>query len=95
MATDAGVRSIPDLRSFGKQVQQMGEKMYGVMTEAQRRMNYVSEGWHDDSNEKFKVRFAQSVQMIKKMSEEFRVYNEYLQKQCDILERYANNHLKL
>ena len=51
MARDAGVRSVPDLRNFGKQLQQMGEQMYNVMTQAQRRMNYVSEGWHDDNNE--------------------------------------------
>ena len=95
MATDAGVKSIPDLRDFGKQLQSKGEEMYAIMTEAQRRMNYVSEGWHDDINDKFKVRFAQSVQVIHKMSEEFRIYNAYLQKQCDILEMYARNKLKL
>ena len=95
MATDAGVRSVPELRDFGKQLQQMGEQMYGVMTQAQRRMNYVSEGWHDDNNEKFKARFAESVQMIKKMSEEFTAYNEYLQRQCDILDQYKGNRLNI
>lgn len=95
MATDAGVRSVPELRDFGKNLQKMGEQMYGVMTQAQRRMNYVSEGWHDDNNEKFKVRFNESVQMIKKMSEEFRQYNEYLQRQCDILDQYKGNRLNI
>jgi hypothetical protein len=95
MATDAGVRSVPELRDFGKNLQKMGEQMYGVMTQAQQRMNYVSEGWHDDNNEKFKVRFAESVQMIKKMSEEFRVYNEFLQRQCDVLDQYKGNHLNI
>ena len=95
MATDAGVRSVPELRDFGKNLQKMGEQMYGVMTQAQQRMNTVSEGWHDDNNEKFKVRFAESVQMIKKMSEEFRVYNEFLQRQCDVLDQYKGNHLNI
>ena len=95
MATDAGVRSVPELREFGKQLQQMGEQMYNVMTQAQRRMNYVSEGWHDDNNEKFKIRFAESVQMIKKMSEEFKVYNEFLQRQCDVLDQYKGNRLNI
>ena len=47
------------------------------------------------NNEKFKVRFNESVQMIKQMSEEFRAYNEYLQRQCDILDQYKGNHLNL
>ena len=95
MAKDAGVRSVPELRDFGRQVQRMGEQMYSVMTQAQRRMNYVSEGWHDDINDKFKVRFNQSVQIIKRMSDEFRQYNEYLQRQCEILDQYKANHLNI
>lgn len=95
MARDAGVRSVPDLRDFGKQVQRMGEQMYNVMTQAQRRMNYVSEGWQDDINDKFKVRFNESVQIIKRMSDEFKQYNEYLQRQCDILEQYKANRLNI
>lgn len=95
MARDAGVRSVPELRDFGKNLQKMGEQMYSVMTQAQRRMNYVSEGWHDDINEKFKVRFNESVQMIKRMSDEFRQYNEYLQRQCDILDQYKGNNLNI
>ncbi len=95
MATDAGVKSVPDLRDFGKNLQKMGEQMYGVMTQAQRRMNYVSEGWNDTNNEKFKARFAESVQMIKKMSEEFSAYNEWLQRECDILDQYTSNALKI
>ena len=93
MARDAGVRSVPELRNFGKQLQQMGEQMYGVMINAQRRMNYVSEGWQDDKNERFKVVFDQSVKMIKKMSDEFARYNDYLQKQCNILDQYKGGNI--
>lgn len=94
MAKDAGVRSVSDLRNFGKQLQQMGENMCNVMLQAQQRMNYVSEGWHDDINDKFKQRFEESVKMIRKMSEEFKQYNEYLKRQCDILDQYKGNTMK-
>ena len=70
MATDAGVKNVSELRTFGKQIQQMGEQMYNVMSQAQRRMNQVCEGWHDDTNDKFKTRFDESVRTIHKMSEE-------------------------
>ncbi len=94
MSRDAGVRSIPELRHFGKQMQQMGEQMYKVMLDAQKRMNYVSQGWQDDINDKFKERFGVSVNHIKKMSDEFTQYNKYIQSQCDILENYNRNNIK-
>lgn len=90
MATDAGVKNVGDLRNFGRQVQQMGEQMYNVMTQAQRRMNQVCEGWHDTNNEKFKVQFDESVRTIYKMSEAFKAYNAYLTKVCDKIEEYKN-----
>lgn len=95
MAQDAGVKSVPALRDFGRQVQQMGEQMYNLMLQAQKRMNYVSEGWRDDQNDRFKVRFDESVQMIKKMSEDFTAYNQYITKACDILEGYKENRLNI
>ena len=95
MAIDAGVKSVPDLRDFGRQVQQMGEQMYDVMQRAQLRMNQVCEGWHDLTNERFKARFDESVRTIKQMSEEFRAYNEFLTRACDILDMYKGNKLNI
>lgn len=95
MATDAGVKNVSELRTFGKQIQQMGEQMYNVMSQAQRRMNQVCEGWHDDTNDKFKTRFDESVRTIHKMSEEFKSYNEFLTRTCDILDQYRNNKLNI
>ena len=93
MATDSGVKNVGDLRNFGRQIQQMGEQMYNVMCQAQRRMNQVCEGWHDDSNEMFKNRFDESVRTIQKMAEEFKAYNAFLTKTCDILDQYKNNRI--
>ena len=95
MATDAGVKNVGDLRNFGKQIQQMGEQMYNVMVQAQRRLNQVSEGWHDDTNEKFKTRFDESVRTIQRMSEEFKTYNAFITRTCDILHQYTSNKLNL
>jgi len=93
MATDAGVRNIGDLRNFGQQLQKMGEQMYTLMQQAQQRLNTVSEGWHDTNNDKFKVRFADSVRTIKKMSDDFTQYNNYIKKTCEILEQYKGNNI--
>ena len=90
MATDAGVRSVNDLREFGRQIQQMGEQMSNVMIQAQRRMNYVCEGWHDDSNDKFKAQFDESVRVVQKMSQQFTEYSQYIKRITDILNSYKN-----
>ena len=95
MAIDAGVKNVSELRTFGKQIQQMGEQMYNVMIQAQRRMNQVCEDWHDATNEKFKTRFDESVRTIHKMSEEFKAYNEFITTACDIIDQYKNNTRKL
>ena len=94
MARDAGVRNIEELREFGKQMQDMGEYMYSVMLEAKNRMAYVSEGWQDDQNEQFKVYFDESVETVRQMSEEFSLYNDYIQQISDQLEEYKGVRLK-
>lgn len=90
MSRDAGARSVAELREFGQQVQQMGEQMYEVMVDARNRMDYVSEGWDDEENEKFKVVFDDSVNLIRQMSETFSSYNRYIQEICARLDDYKS-----
>lgn len=80
MASDAGVRNIEQLAQFGKNIKSLGQNMYATMQNAQQRMNAVCEGWQDKQNEKFREQFNQSVQDIKKMSEQFTEYSNYIAK---------------
>ncbi len=80
MASDAGVRNIEQLAQFGKNIKSLGQNMYTTMQNAQQRMNAVCEGWQDKQNEKFREQFNQSVQDIKKMSEQFTEYSNYIAK---------------
>lgn len=80
MASDAGVKNIEQLAMFGKNIKSLGQNMYSTMQNAQQRMNAVCEGWQDKQNDKFKEQFNKSVQDIKKMSEQFTEYSNYIAK---------------
>lgn len=90
MANDAGVKNIDELAQFGQSVKKLGDNMLAAMQQAQRRMNQVCEGWHDDSNDKFKAQFDESVRVVQKMSQQFTEYSQYIRKITDILNSYKN-----
>lgn len=90
MANDAGVKNIDELAQFGQSVKKLGDNMLSAMQQAQRRMNQVCEGWHDDSNDKFKAQFDESVRVVQKMSQQFTEYSLYIRKITDILNSYKN-----
>ena len=88
MANDAGVKNIDELAQFGQSVKKLGDNMLSAMQQAQRRMNQVCEGWHDDSNDKFKAQFDESVRVVQKMSQQFTEYSQYIKKIIDILNSF-------
>ena len=90
MKQDVGVRNVPELRAFGRELQQLGSEMYEIIIKAQQKLYYVSEGWNDENNEIFKSTFEENVNQIKKMSEEFAEYNNYIQRICAPLDEYTS-----
>ena len=90
MASDAGVRNIEQLAQFGKNIKNLGQNMYQTMQVAQQSMNAVCEGWQDKQNDKFREQFNKSVQDIKRMSEEFTEYSNYIAKITAKLMEYQN-----
>ena len=90
MASDAGVRNIEQLAMFGKNIKVLGQNMYATMQAAQQRMNAVCEGWQDKQNDKFREQFNNSVQDIKRMSEQFTEYSNYIAKITTKLQEYQS-----
>lgn len=90
MASDAGVRNIEQLAMFGKNIKALGQNMYATMQAAQQRMNAVCEGWQDKQNDKFREQFNNSVQDIKRMSEQFTEYSNYIAKITTKLQEYQS-----
>jgi hypothetical protein len=92
---DTGVKNIDELRQFGHSIQLMGEQMMNVMQQAEQRLAAISQNWHDTKNEQFRASFTERVKTIRKMSDDFKEYNQYIKRTCDILDQYKNNTLNL
>ena len=90
MASDAGVKNIEQLALFGKNIKNLRQNMYQTMQTAQQRMNAVCEGWQDKQNDKFREQFNKSVQDVKKMSEQFAEYSNYIAKITAKLQEYQS-----
>lgn len=90
MASDAGVKNLEQLALFGKNIKTLGENMYSTMQTAQQRMNAVCEGWQDKQNDKFREQFNRSVQDVKKMSEQFTAYSNYIARITAKLQEYQS-----
>ena len=87
------ITNVTELRDFGQQVQLMGEQMTAIMLQAQQRLSQISEGWHDEKNELFRVQFEESVRQISRMADEFRDYNNYIRRACDIMDQYRSTRI--
>ena len=90
MASDAGVKNIEQLALFGRNIKNLGENMYSTMQVAQQRMNAVCEGWQDKQNDKFREQFDRSVLDVKRMSEQFTEYSNYIARITAKLQEYQN-----
>lgn len=90
MASDAGVKNIEQLALFGRNIKNLGENMYSTMQVAQQRMNAVCEGWQDKQNDKFREQFDRSVLDVKRMSEQFTEYSNYIARITAKLQEYQD-----
>lgn len=90
MANDAGVKNIEELARFGQSLKKLGDNMLSAMQQAQRKMNQVCEGWHDEKNDKFKAEFDESVRAIGKISQQFTEHSAYIKKITNILNSYKS-----
>lgn len=93
MAQDVGVRSIPDLKQFGKDLRSLSDQLTSAFTLAERRMHAVCDGWNDQNNQQFMSEFSQSSKEISKIAMQMQSYSEYITKSCDILEMYQQNRM--
>lgn len=91
--TDAGVKSIDELRAFAIYLRNLNQSMIGEFDHARREMYRINEGWNDRENERFMAEFEQSVAIINRIAEQMEAYSVFIHKKSDILEQYINTSL--
>ena len=87
MAQDVGIRNVDELRQFSGNLQNLGNQMSQIFHNAENHLRHVSEGWHDEKNDKFAEEFSAEVRNIDLMSQKMIEHATYLNRLCDIAEQ--------
>ena len=90
MAQDVGIRNIDEVRQFSSNLQNLGNQMSQIFHNAENHLRHVSEGWHDEKNDKFAEEFSAEVRNIDLMSQKMIEHAAYLNRLCDIQEQYKS-----
>ena len=90
MAQDVGIRNVDELRQFSSNLQNLGNQMSQIFHNAENHLRHVSEGWHDEKNDKFAEEFSAEVRNIDLMSQKMIEHATYLNRLCDIAEQYKS-----
>lgn len=90
MAQDVGIRNVDELRQFSGNLQNLGNQMSQIFHNAEIHLRHVSEGWHDEKNDKFAEEFSAEVRNIDLMSQKMIEHATYLNRLCDIAEQYKS-----
>ena len=90
MAQDVGIRNVDELRQFSGNLQNLGNQMSQIFHNAENHLRHVSEGWHDEMNDKFAEEFSAEVRNIDLMSQKMIEHATYLNRLCDIAEQYKS-----
>ncbi len=94
MALEVGVRSIPDLEQFGKDIKVLSEQLSTVFHLTEKKMHAVCEGWTDRVNQKFIESFVNDTKEIDKIANHMIEYSKFIAKSCAILEEYQQTRIK-
>lgn len=90
MAQDVGIRNIDELRQFSGNLKDLASQMSDIFHSAQNHLIHVSEGWHDEKNDKFAEEFNLDVKNIDALSQRMIEHAEYLNRLCSIAEEYKS-----
>lgn len=94
MALEVGVRSIPDLQQFGRDIKVLSEQLSTAFHLTEKKMHTVCEGWTDQVNQRFIDAFVNDTKEIDKISLHMIEYSKFIAKSCAILEEYQRTRIK-
>jgi len=90
MAQDAGVRSIPELRQFGSNLNQASTALTTLFQQLNDQMHKVCDTWNDVKSQAFIKDFDRSKQQIEQMAQQMQQFSQFVKSSCDLLEEYKN-----
>ena len=91
--TEVGVRSIPELRQFGSNLNQASAALATLFQQLNAQMHSAMEGWNDNQARSFAGDFERSKAQIDKMSQEMQKFSTYINNYCAKLDEVHNIHM--
>lgn len=91
---EVGVRSIPDLMQFGKDLKMLSEQLSTAFHYTEQKMRTVCDGWNDQVNIKFMEEFEKDTKEIDKIAEKMTQFSQFIDRSCSILEMYQQNRMR-
>lgn len=87
---EVGVRSIPELRQFGSNLNQASIALATLFQQLNSQMHSAMEGWNDNQARRFSDDFDRSKSQIDKISQEMQTFSTYINNYCAKLEEVHN-----
>ena len=89
-AGDVGVRSVPELRQFGSNLNQASMSLSNLFQILNGQMNQACQGWNDRNAQSFMSDFERSKAQIDRMAQEMQKFSSYISRYCEKLEEAQN-----
>ena len=83
---DVGVRSIPELRQFGTNLNQASMSLSNLFQILNGQMNQACQGWNDQKAQSFMSDFDRSKAQIDRISQEMQQFSLFIRRYCEKLE---------
>lgn len=87
---DIGVKSIPELRQFGSNLNQASESLSNVFQILNMQMNQACQGWNDQKAQSFMSDFDHSKAQIDRIAQELQQFSSFISRYCEKLEEAQN-----
>ena len=80
---DVSVRSIPELRQFGNNLNQASMTLSNLFHILNGQMNQACQGWNDQNAQAFMSEFERSKAQIDKIAQEMQKFSSHIKRYCD------------
>ena len=93
MSQDLHIGQIPELRQFGKNLNQASGALSTLFTQLGNQMNRACGTWKDSQAQHFMEEFRSQRAEVDKMSQVMQQFSSYIERYCQAAEAVQNVHM--
>lgn len=90
MAQDLHIGQIPELRQFGKNLNQASGALSTLFNQLGQQMNRACSTWQDAQAQRFMEQFTQQRAEVEKMSQVMLEFSQYIERYCQKADELQN-----